>query len=902
MTKLYQKSLWLALYLFFYASSLAQLYWNTNGSSSGWTNANWSSSPSGPFSDNWVSQSSVVFGANSAITYVSGTQVGNISVTGSSTTVNFTSAGSFSTGGNIRSIDIASGCTLNFGGQDVSTSSGTGFIKNGQGTWDLSGQANSYPGGFTLNSGTVIASGNKTFGTGVLTINAGVIQSSSNLNYSISAVNIYGDFELTGTGNDVITSPVSLGSSTRSISNNISSGSRAISGIISGSGSSGLIISGSGSSLFILSGQNTYQGSTTIQGGTLQLNATGGGTLPSGNEVYVNGGLLKVSSNQTLLNLNMSGGGNLSIDSGVTLVVTGVFTSGTGFISNMGTLILGGTTAQGFPGTSTSISSMKNLTISNTSGITLNQDFAFSSGGKLDIPSNAVLNMANKKVSFASGGEINISGLLKTSNANGFCCHTSASLASSNSPSISLTASSEIEFNGDTQIVNSRSDYAHLTLGGTGSKTMNGHIQASGNLNLGSAQLSNGGYNFTLSGSLLGNGVVSGNGKLLMIGDYKSISASTLQHLELNHANGYYLNSTAKLSGSLTLISGCLFLGNFDLILQTGVSVSGITSSRFIVTNGTGSLKRNNLTASVLFPIGASDSTYNPLTLSNSGTGDNFKVRVVNNVLSQGISGTAINSSIVNRTWFIEEDSAGGSNATLSLSWNALDELNYFNRNSCYLSHFSGSWNALSAGTATGSGPYALTHSGITSFSPFSIASGGALPLKLLSFKSQMLEHSILLKWKTAFEINNEGFTIEKSKNGLQFSKLGFIKGKGHSNVISAYEWVDTLPYPGTSLYRLIQNDFDGKSDTIGLILCHYKSDFKEVRVWPNPFSDLIAIKLHNPFEEIQLMDAKGGIILQCEDPKDGLLELWTSELQSGIYFLLLKQRHQTEMIRLIKY
>jgi len=61
-----------------------------------------------------------------------------------------------------------------------------GFIKNGDGIWNIGAQPNAYNAansGFTLNAGTVIVSGNSSFGgaNSLLTINGGTIQSSSSL-------------------------------------------------------------------------------------------------------------------------------------------------------------------------------------------------------------------------------------------------------------------------------------------------------------------------------------------------------------------------------------------------------------------------------------------------------------------------------------------------------------------------------------------------------------------------------------------------------------------------------------------------------------------------------------------------------------------------------------------------
>jgi autotransporter-associated beta strand protein len=95
-----------------------------------------------------------------------------------------------------------------------------------------------------------------------------------------------------------------------------------VSGVLSGSGN----LSKVGAGTLILNGENTYSGSSIISGGILQLNRTGGTTIPTTNNVTVNGGTFRVSSNQTLNNLTIEEGGILLVDGGVTLTINGNLT------------------------------------------------------------------------------------------------------------------------------------------------------------------------------------------------------------------------------------------------------------------------------------------------------------------------------------------------------------------------------------------------------------------------------------------------------------------------------------------------------------------------------------------------------------------------------------------------
>uniref|UniRef100_UPI004049AAF4 T9SS type A sorting domain-containing protein n=2 Tax=Flavobacterium sp. TaxID=239 RepID=UPI004049AAF4 len=169
----------------------------------------------------------------------------------------------------------------------------------------------------------------------------------------------------------------------------------------------------------VFNAQNTYTGNTTVNAGTLQLNRTGGNTIPSSNSVTISGGTLKVSSNQTLSNLTLTSGG-LTIDSGVTLTLTDVTISDGFTITNNGTIEIEGIltdnrASKTFDGTviySGGTQNIVNATYNNlelsgsdtktfSGNTTINGDFTVSS---VDV-------VAPTTISFAGSGAQNIAGI-----------------------------------------------------------------------------------------------------------------------------------------------------------------------------------------------------------------------------------------------------------------------------------------------------------------------------------------------------------------------------------------------------------------------------------------------------------------------------------------------------------
>lgn len=117
------------------------------------------------------------------------------------------------------------------------------------------------------------------------------------------------------------------------------------------------------------------------------------------------------------------------------------------------------------------------------------------------------------------------------------------------------------------------------------------------------------------------------------------------------------------------------------------------------------------------------------------------------------------------------------------------------------------------------------------------------LPVELLSFYATVLDQSqVELSWKTAIEIRNDYFSIERSKNAETWETIGKVKGSGTIFYPRQYQWVDEHPFEGTSYYRLKQNDANGEFKYLGI---KQVSVFKTglFAVYPVPAEETLIVK-----------------------------------------------------------
>jgi len=180
--------------------------------------------------------------------------------------------------------------------------------------------------------------------------------------------------------------------------------------------------------------------------------------------------------------------------------------------------------------------------------------------------------------------------------------------------------------------------------------------------------------------------------------------------------------------------------------------------------------------------------------------------------------------------------------------------------------------------------------------------SSSVVPVELTNFNGTAYGRNVLLNWKTATELNNHGFEIQKANCNSSFIKgeaepgwatIGFIKGNGTSGIPHNYSFTDLNLQNGYYLYRLKQVDFDGGytySHSIEVDVMN-PIDFILEQNYPNPFNPSTTICFQIPSEEyvtIKVYDALGKEIRTIfnESKKAGVYEVLFdgSDLSSGMY------------------
>ncbi len=171
------------------------------------------------------------------------------------------------------------------------------------------------------------------------------------------------------------------------------------------------------------------------------------------------------------------------------------------------------------------------------------------------------------------------------------------------------------------------------------------------------------------------------------------------------------------------------------------------------------------------------------------------------------------------------------------------------------------------------------------------------LPVVLSAFTaSAVANRDALLDWTTASEINSAAFDIERSFDGVSFTKVGQQTAKGTSSTPTAYAFTDkgvaSLATTGLVYYRLRQVDLDGKAAYSPVRTVSFtKAAVASLSLFPNPAQTTTSLDLRQlpaaGTYQVSLLDATGRVVRTLTLGGGQLQSLEVSTLASGSYIVL---------------
>lgn len=134
------------------------------------------------------------------------------------------------------------------------------------------------------------------------------------------------------------------------------------------------------------------------------------------------------------------------------------------------------------------------------------------------------------------------------------------------------------------------------------------------------------------------------------------------------------------------------------------------------------------------------------------------------------------------------------------------------------------------------------------------IGPGGiTLAVKLTDFKVSKDNNSALLKWTTSGELDNDRFEVERSTDGISFTKAGTVFGNGTTSEVKNYQFADPLVSNANIVYyRLRIVDLDNKATYSKIVALRLNglATLNNFTVYPNPFTSNVKMQINSTREE----------------------------------------------------
>jgi hypothetical protein len=180
------------------------------------------------------------------------------------------------------------------------------------------------------------------------------------------------------------------------------------------------------------------------------------------------------------------------------------------------------------------------------------------------------------------------------------------------------------------------------------------------------------------------------------------------------------------------------------------------------------------------------------------------------------------------------------------------------------------------------------------------------LPIILTRFDAKAVGEDAQLGWATAQELDNAGFGIERSLDGIRFEALAYVPKAGTGTQVHSYAFVDAgvgRQHPGTVYYRLQQRDYSGKTTYSPVRSLAFAPAAGSVGLFPNPAlaqTTLDLTSLPAATYQVTLVDLTGRVV-QIHTLAGGQAHLLeTSSLPSGSYLVIIRSGDLKIIQRLI--
>ena len=158
------------------------------------------------------------------------------------------------------------------------------------------------------------------------------------------------------------------------------------------------------------------------------------------------------------------------------------------------------------------------------------------------------------------------------------------------------------------------------------------------------------------------------------------------------------------------------------------------------------------------------------------------------------------------------------------------------------------------------------------------------LPVTFTSLDAKKVDAGTQLTWKVAGEQNVKGYDVERSSNGIQFTKIASVTAAGKD----AYSFIDASTIDGKVFYRIRNNDIDGRYKYSVVVAFSNGKSGLVLKAFPLPAKNNLTIQHTAAVNGRITLSAEDGRLIKTIVPATSSIQtdINLSGLRPGMYIL----------------
>jgi hypothetical protein len=177
-----------------------------------------------------------------------------------------------------------------------------------------------------------------------------------------------------------------------------------------------------------------------------------------------------------------------------------------------------------------------------------------------------------------------------------------------------------------------------------------------------------------------------------------------------------------------------------------------------------------------------------------------------------------------------------------------------------------------------------------------------SLPVEWVFVNAKKSGAAVNVKWAVAMELNNDHFEVQRSLDGLNFTTIGTVEGRGNGTSYKEYSYLDQSVPAGTIYYRIVQFDYDGTNMNSNIVTVNTSDLSDLISIYPNPSNNEFNMEwFAEAPAQYQVFDVRGTVVTAGTLDASKGPETVGDNFLAGVYIVKVFAASQTYNFKLIK-